>query len=647
MKNASTTVQATSGIPFFKLVLHTFLVMLAFMSTLNGQMVSVVNNTADDEFAHAYDFVLTPEDESTDGICEDSLHRCTLRAALEEASYLDVPARVTFSVGGVITLDDNNGSLSAPDDSWIQSFNQEVSIAGGGFFTPVIFIVGNRTLISGIEFTGALIGIIVEGNRNRIGLDHIGSANFINGMTQNGIIITGDSNEVTGNIIGSDIPGSRVGSPIGIAVFGNNNIIGGVRFGEGNLISGNDNGILVSPFDSSYVNLIAGNSIGTMIGGMAPLGNRVGIEVIGSNTLIGGSIPAAMNVISGNTESGVLTGLYAENIQIIGNHIGVDWSGIVSIPNRDGIVLGPGSKNCLVENNLIQENTQFGIFCSGLMGDTLLSSGHTIVGNDIFLNRIAGIGISNNAVNITVGESLTGAGSGNNIQYNGDGGVVFSSSFGTPKFNTIRKNDFRQNGIKAIDINTHCSICQEQTFPPDITSYTEVDAVTALVVGTHHDAGSVVDIYTGDINLSGHYEGRVWLGSATVDANHDFILSIDNCQCDIVATATDPNKNTSEFTDGEPLVTSIHDPQLNAINVFPNPSRDEVTFHFEVPQNVKATLTLYNATGQIVSTLFDDNFQEGVHAYTWKPGLESSGIYFYSLVYGSNNVIMGKVLLMK
>ena len=102
------------------LILPVSLWLLFCPMDVQSQMVSVVNSAADDEFAHVYDFQSTPDfDESIDGICEDSLHRCTLRAALEEASYLEMPAYVTFNLPspGIIHLDDTQGTFGPPDGS--------------------------------------------------------------------------------------------------------------------------------------------------------------------------------------------------------------------------------------------------------------------------------------------------------------------------------------------------------------------------------------------------------------------------------------------------------------------------------------------------------------------------------------------------
>src|SRR6185436_7345128 len=85
-----------------------------------------------------------------------------------------------------------------------------------------------------------------------------------------------------------------------------NNIIGGTVPGAGNLISGNFNsGIRVN----SQQAVIQGNLIGTNFSGTSAIGNGTGIfaSVFGTplEVIIGGTAPGARNVISGNTGDGV------------------------------------------------------------------------------------------------------------------------------------------------------------------------------------------------------------------------------------------------------------------------------------------------------------------------------------------------------
>src|SRR6185436_14538672 len=94
------------------------------------------------------------------------------------------------------------------------------------------------------------------------------------------------------------------------------NLIGGTAAGAGNLISGNNNGIL----QRAHGDIIQGNLIGTDVMGTSALHNAVGIDATFSeNILIGGLVPGARNVISGNIREGVRFGGDGSKLQ--GNFI--------------------------------------------------------------------------------------------------------------------------------------------------------------------------------------------------------------------------------------------------------------------------------------------------------------------------------------
>lgn len=627
------------------------IVMMLLVSTvrLQGQMTSVINSGADDEFAVAYDFILTPEDESMDGICEDSLHRCTLRAALDEAAILDMPAYVTFNVPspGYIDIDPFKGGFAPPDGSRLYGDGQNVEIRGNGAGTINLLSLNNDTHIKGIRFADAVIGILIGGNNNRIGLDNLVDANYIGGCTQNGILITGDHNNITGNVIGLDVNGNPDPNQYGVFITGKENFIGGTDQGHRNIISNNNIGIGVYTLGGDTTNAgnyIVGNQIGTDISGEFDRGNNIGIDIIGPNVLVGG------NTISGNIQSGVLTGLDAARIIISHNYIGLDVVGEDLIPNRTGVVLGPGSSDCKVDSNFIMGNFESGISVAGNDTPELLSSLHNIRGNTIASNNGPGILVSGNVAFINIGSSLTADFAPNEI-YDNSYGVAFGTLAGSgiPRTTAIRKNDIHDNAAKGIRIYDTCPTCQEQTFPPMITTYEEVDPVTAVITGTHHQAGAKIDIYTGDINLAGSYEGRVWLGSAIVNSNFDYILTVDNCQCDIVATATSPNGSTSEFTDGEQITTALEDqPELAySIQAYPNPFDNKVTIGFSLRNTENVQLDMYDNCGRRIETLVKDHLQAGEYQYSWYPDNESYGTYSYKFIAGSNAVKTGKVFYVK
>lgn len=178
-------------------------------------------------------------------------------------------------------------------------------------------------------------------SNNTIGGTASGAGNVISGNTTDGVSLFGaNNNMVQGNLIGADATGAldrgngRYGVIIRSGATGNT--IGGTLSGARNVISGNDvDGINIS--ESSNNNTVLGNYIGTSAAGTADLGNsQSGIRLDGpvADTTIGGTIPEARNVISGNNFFGV--DLSTGNItgtQIQGNLIGTNAIGNAAIGN--------------------------------------------------------------------------------------------------------------------------------------------------------------------------------------------------------------------------------------------------------------------------------------------------------------------------
>ncbi|MCK4821738.1 hypothetical protein KA005_38585, partial [bacterium] len=91
-------------------------------------------------------------------------------------------------------------------------------------------------------------------------------------------------------------------SGIGISNGAQNNLIGGSGKGEGNVISGNWDGMIIVGANTSY-NQVIGNFIGTDVSGTIAMGNLYDGVWIGNNAhdnIIGGRIKKEGNLISAN-----------------------------------------------------------------------------------------------------------------------------------------------------------------------------------------------------------------------------------------------------------------------------------------------------------------------------------------------------------
>lgn len=648
MENAIHPVQVKHFIFRSRLQFMLLLCLFCFLyqPDAHSQMMSSVTSLEDDEKAHPYDIPETMDtDESMDGICSDELGRCTLRAAIEEAANLGLSADVVINVNGTLAMDPLQGAFNIPDNSIITASDGGiVNILGNP--GDVIFTIENDNVIYGIGMSDALYGIIIGGNNNLIG-SVTNNKNYITHMSESGILVQGDDNRIVGNVIGLERSGNPGPSKFGIFLVGKNNIIGGSDPDQGNVISGNDIGIGVYTFDTSGIskNYIKGNWIGTNPSGTAASPNRVGIDNIGPQLAIGGLTPSEANVISGNTESGILIGTQANGVFVGGNRIGVDKSGTIAIPNRDGITLGPGSFNCVVEFNTISQNTQNGILISGIPDPMLHADHHIIRGNEIFSNGNAGIAITGAANDNIIGSSLTQNYAPNHIAENGASGILIAPSLTNPQRNTIRDDSFQDNGLLGIQIIAGQGSIQ----PPVFESYIE-NGNTAIVLGTHNLPGATIDLYAADVNPANQLEGIDWLGSGPVDGNGFFSIQISSCTCDsIVATATDAIGNTSEFSDGISVITAVGDPAKDqqVVSVFPNPFVHSTTIGYELQHTAEVDLKILDMTGQVIQNLCHDRLSAGRHQWSWDATAHPAGLYYYRLTLDTGHIISGKLISMQ
>jgi len=348
-----------------------------------------------------------------------------------------------------------------------------------------IFI--DRTVIN-VTITGNYIGTTVNGagragNGEGIGILNASnitvggttaaSRNIISGNALHGIVITQDTfggtaanNTITGNYIGTDVTGTLAipNTFDGILINDSpNNIIGGTTgttpggacTGACNLISGGSGNGVGLWHSGTFGTSIQGNYIGTNVTGTAGISNgNIGVEINETrNNTVGGTTPAARNILSGNLGAGVfITGQSSTANIVEGNYIGTNAAGNAAIPNaKMGISIGPspvtnGSINniiggttgttpggaCTGACNLISGNAQTGILISNID-----SGGQQVIGNYIGTDAAGtaplgnggdGIGFLGSPNNVIGGST---ANARNIISANGDNGIIFALSTST------------------------------------------------------------------------------------------------------------------------------------------------------------------------------------------------------------------------
>jgi titin len=405
-------------------------------------------------------------------------------------------------------------------------------------------------------------GIVSSAASNTIGGTQSGAGNLISGNTNDGIeLLPGaSSNQVLGNTIGTDPTGSTaLGNYYGVYVYGaSSNTIGGSA--AGNLISGNRQyGLALSGIGASQ-NQVLDNFIGTDRGGDAALPNVIGVIVNGAaNNTIGGGTTATRNLISGNTLDGiVISNSGATANTVTGNYIGVNAAGTVALSNGVGIQMASAPSNTIGgtaagAGNLISGNFWYGVQITGAT-----ATGNLLEGNVIGLSANHSNSLSSkvgvyllNASNNTIGGTTSGA--GNIIAENG-WGVRISGGTG----DAILGNSIFGNTVLGIQLLNGGDNNQPA---PVLSSATNAGGITT-VSGTLTAAANTT--YTLEFFWTpAHYatgadvQGKTFLLRVQVTTNANGVatfsipLPLQVPAGDFVtATATDPNDDTSQFSNG-------------------------------------------------------------------------------------------------
>jgi CSLREA domain-containing protein len=238
------------------------------------------------------------------------------------------------------------------------------------------------------------------------------------------------SNFIQGCYIGTDATGMAAdGNTVGIL----DNTLGGNTFGgalaaDRNVISGNSNGLVITAAQGGYSvqDVIAGNYIGTNALGTAAVPN-IGVGIAAGppypgftpGIVIGGPPGSGNgNVIAGSYQGGgigiQLTGGGGNLVQ--GNTIGLDATGLVSLPIEHGVVLIEET-NAVVSDNVIAV-TGNAVTLTYALSVTYPTIGATVQGNllgtDSTGNRLVSAGATgvyiDGAQNSAIGGAAAGQG---------------------------------------------------------------------------------------------------------------------------------------------------------------------------------------------------------------------------------------------
>ncbi len=409
-----------------------------------------------------------------------------------------------------------------------------------GFFEPGISLSGAPSDIVqdcyiGTGFGGLTgmgnsgDGIDVAASNCTIGGVGVTQGNVISGNSFDGIKVTANQATIQGNIIGLGADGSTDITTSGLAQFEGitlgstvGNLIGGTKAGQGNVISGNTfDGIDIGSLGADVVtaDVIEGNFIGTDATGLVADQDVVaitdGISITGaSDNTIGGNTPAAANVISGNTQSGILlSGSGAQNNVISGNKIGVGVDGTTAVGNQGAGITVSGALN-------------------NLIGGTTTQQGN-IIANNGSSGPVAGVNFPSGSVGS--GDAILS----NSIYANGAGGIFLSPG------------DNSADGVTSQPAPTLTAVASA-------AGQTVVSGTLSVAPSTGGNAQFVIQFFSNaSADADSMFEGQTYLGQITVTADGSGNATFNNVQLpvgtavgsDVTATATQVSlNNTSEFS---------------------------------------------------------------------------------------------------
>ncbi|WTW98444.1 right-handed parallel beta-helix repeat-containing protein [Streptomycetaceae bacterium NBC_01309] len=287
------------------------------------------------------------------------------------------------------------------------------------------------TTANGLQAAGNFgLGVDVLGDGNVIGGSSPRDRNVISANDGGGVMVVGNDNTIAGNRIGTNASGITAlgNSSRGIEVRGDANMVGGLKAGDGNLVSANTSvGVVVS---AGRGNRVLGNRIGTDVNGIAARGNRDGVTVQADGTEVSG------NLISGNQGDGLSVEAKAT---VLRNRIGTTAAGTAALPNgQDGIIVrAAGAVIGMPGNgNLVSANADDGVSIDLAAGPGVtvranmigVSSAGAPLGND-------GDGVSVHADGVLVGGATPP--DGNVISANGDRGVAVYGDNARLEGNTV------------------------------------------------------------------------------------------------------------------------------------------------------------------------------------------------------------------
>jgi hypothetical protein len=452
----------------------------------------------------------------------------------------------TLAAGdNAVLLIELDGSSESPNGAGLAlaaSANVIRGLIVGRFDTGIFIEAGSGNSVTGCFIGTDSSGSVAAPNRNGLALQsvstvdsNVGSTiggdlpedrNLISGNTETGMYAFGVSNcTIAGNFIGTDRMGTSAltnGSDgVGIG-FSSQTVVGGSTQGSRNIISGNTGNGIVSY--ASFGSRIQGNFVGTDVTGTVAVPNGGGIACESDiGTFIGGASLGLGNVISANRFDGIQIFYNASSDFILGNFIGTDPSGTISLGNgKNGVLIWISSAR------------------------TTLGGAPPSASNVIAFNGGAGIAIGRDSSDSSNDNRI----SANSIHDNAGLGIDLASD-------GVTQNDDCDSGRGPNLLQNY----------PVLTSVMPSGDITTIqgTLNSVPNTNFILEFFSNGLcDASGFGEGEKYLGyayiatDASCNANFEVTLPVAVAQGSFVtATATDPAGNTSEFSACRPVTTGL------------------------------------------------------------------------------------------
>jgi flagellar hook assembly protein FlgD len=450
----------------------------------------------------------------------------------------------------------------------------------------------------------------------------------------------------------------------------------------------------------SNANFIRCNFIGVEPSGLIAQGNGTNQNMLwaGVNIIVTPSIPgiAMDNIVDGN----LISDNYSEGVSIsncppgdvafnmvFDNYIGTDINGTTDLGNaHDGVYIGEGAHENVVDGNLISGNDFEGISIVGYAENEIYTFGNiifnNIIGLDISLaplgNNLDGVSIGQYgatwyqggfATDNVVDSNIIAENGGNGVtvwehplnQFNCDHNIITRNSMYN---NTLLGIDLGDNGVTTNDGGDPDLGPNEELNFPVITSadYSSGQTTVQGTVDIDTDPSqATVEIFKASQDPTNYGEGDVYLGATNPDGAGNWSTIVTGVIPGelITATTTDMNNNTSEFSQNvqvnqvgvEEKITTKHS-KIELEQNYPNPfnAKTSINIHMTGKKLTPVTLNIYDISGRSVrkfilypsSSIFsatvewDGKNESGIRV--------SPGIYFYTLSIGKHKTTKKMIL---